>query len=226
VIYLVEDDQSIRELIIYTLEKNGLEARGFADSRPFWEALRERPPALVILDIMLPGEDGLSILKRLRVQAATRRLPVMMLTARGAEYDKVLGLETGADDYLAKPAGMMELAARVKSLLRRAEMGGAEDGEEYRWGALYVNVPRHEVWAGNGAVTLTVKEFDLLVYLLKNAGLVLSRERILSSVWGYESAAETRTVDTHILTLRAKLGPQGRVIQTVRGVGYKAGGPA
>jgi two-component system alkaline phosphatase synthesis response regulator PhoP len=177
---------------------------------------------LAILDIMLPGEDGLSLLKRLRDQPSTRRLPVLMLTARGAEYDKVMGLDQGADDYLAKPAGMMELVARVKSLLRRANMAAERDRDEYRAGALYLSIPRHVVTIQGKEAVLTAKEFDLLVYLLKNAGIALTREQILASVWGYESAAETRTVDTHILTLRTKLGPCGGVIQTIRGVGYKA----
>jgi two-component system alkaline phosphatase synthesis response regulator PhoP len=226
-IYLVEDDASIRELVVYTLRNTGYEARGFAESKEFWQALREVPPALVILDIMLPGEDGLAILKRLRSGEATRKLPVMMLTARGAEYDKVLGLDSGADDYMAKPAGMMELVARVKSLLRRAASGpgpGAEP-EEFRTGGLYINLPRRVVISGGEEVTLTLKEFDLLVYLLKNSGIVLSREQILRTVWDYSLTLETRTVDTHILTLRTKLKAAGSLIKTVRGVGYKVESP-
>jgi two-component system alkaline phosphatase synthesis response regulator PhoP len=221
-IYLVEDDESIRELVVYTLRNTGFEAKGFPSGREFWQAALETPPSLVILDIMLPGEDGLAILRRLRSNEPTKRLPVMMLTAKGAEYDKVIGLDSGADDYMAKPAGMMELAARVKSLLRRSGPEGGKD--EYKAGGLYVNVPRHKVTAGGRDVTLTLKEFDLLVYLLKNSGIVLSRERILQAVWGYSLALETRTVDTHILTLRAKLGSCGSLIQTVRGVGYKTEG--
>jgi two-component system alkaline phosphatase synthesis response regulator PhoP len=223
-IYLVEDDTSIRELVIYTLRNTGFEARGFPAGEEFWQALRECLPDLVILDIMLPGEDGLTILKRLRSGEATKKMPVIMLTAKGAEYDKVLGLDSGADDYMAKPAGMMELVARVKSLLRRAESGDEKD--EYRIGGLYINIPRHLVMANNDEVTLTLKEFDLLVYLLRNSGIVLSRERILQAVWGYALALETRTVDTHILTLRTKLKSCGALIQTVRGVGYKTEDPA
>ncbi|MDR1586455.1 MAG: response regulator transcription factor [Treponema sp.] len=218
-VYLVEDDESIRELVVYTLRNSGFEAKGFPSAREFWEAARETAPALVILDIMLPGEDGLAILKRLRSAESTKRIPVMMLTARGAEYDKVLGLDSGADDYMAKPAGMMELVARVRSLLRRGDPGPG--GDEYRINGLYVNIPRHQGMANGQEVTLTVKEFDLLVYLLKNSGIVLSRERILQAVWDYSLTLETRTVDTHILTLRTKLGPCGGIIQTVRGVGYK-----
>jgi two-component system alkaline phosphatase synthesis response regulator PhoP len=222
-VYLVEDDAGIRELVVYTLRNTGFEARGFAEAGEFWRALREAPPALVILDIMLPGEDGLAILKRLRSGEATRKLPVMMLTAKGAEYDKVLGLDSGADDYMAKPAGMMELVARVKSLLRRA--GSGAEAEEFRTGELYVNIPRRVVISEGEELALTLKEFDLLVYLLKNSGLVLSRERILSAVWDYSLDLETRTVDTHILTLRTKLKSAGGLIKTVRGVGYKMESP-
>ncbi|MDR1444848.1 MAG: response regulator transcription factor [Treponema sp.] len=224
-IYLVEDDDGIRELVIYTLRNTGFEARGFSCGEDFWPALRAELPALVILDIMLPGEDGLAILKRLRSGEATKKLPVMMLTARGAEYDKVLGLDSGADDYMAKPAGMMELIARVKSILRRSETGPAEEQEDYRRGDLYVNIPRHAVMSGGEKITLTLKEFDLLVYLLKNSGIVLSRERILQAVWDYSLVLETRTVDTHILTLRTKLKAAGSLIKTVRGVGYKMEDP-
>lgn len=220
-IYLVEDDESIRELVIYTLENTGFEAKGFESAGAFWEAVKLRLPDLVILDIMLPGEDGLAVLKRLRSRPETQKLPVMMLTAKGTEYDKVLGLDKGADDYLAKPAGMMELAARVKSLLRRAEMKTSKD--EYRAGPLYVSVSRHLVTVNNEEIFLTLKEFDLLAYLLANTGMAMSRERILAAVWGYESEAESRTVDTHILTLRAKLGAAASLIRTVRGIGYKAG---
>jgi two-component system alkaline phosphatase synthesis response regulator PhoP len=219
-IYLVEDDASIRELVIYTLQNTGFDAMGFADGNDFRRALGEGTPDLVLLDIMLPGEDGLSILKRLRSSAATAKLPVIMLTAKGTEYDKVLGLDSGADDYLPKPFGMMELVARVKSLMRRAApvTGGAE---EYRRGELFLSVPRHIVTVDDVEVTLTRKEFDLLAFLLKNSGLVMTRDRILSAVWEYDFEGETRTVDTHILTLRGKLGGCGKLIRTVRGFGYK-----
>jgi two-component system alkaline phosphatase synthesis response regulator PhoP len=223
-IYMVEDDAGIRELVIYTLRGTGFQARGFSCAQEFWQALREEPPALVILDIMLPGEDGLTILRRLRSGGATKELPVMMLTAKGAEYDKVLGLDSGADDYMAKPAGMMELVARIKSLLRRAGSGGTEK-DEFKTGGLYINIPRHTVISGGEEVTLTLKEFDLLVYLAKNSGVVLSRERILQAVWDYPLTLETRTVDTHILTLRTKLKTSGSLIKTVRGIGYKIEDP-
>jgi two-component system alkaline phosphatase synthesis response regulator PhoP len=215
----VEDDANIRELVLYTLRNTGFEAEGFINGEDFLRAMQEKSPSLVILDIMLPGEDGLAILKKLRSREVSKKLPVIMLTAKGAEYDKVLGLDSGADDYMTKPAGMMELVARVKSLLRRSGTGG--ERSEYRTDGLYVNVSRHLVTVNDEEVSLTLKEFDLLVYLLKNSGIVLSRERILQAVWGYSSVLETRTVDTHILTLRTKLGSRGALIQTVRGVGYK-----
>jgi two-component system alkaline phosphatase synthesis response regulator PhoP len=219
-IYLVEDEAGIRELVLYTLENTGFKVTGFENGKTFWEAVKKQLPELVILDIMLPGEDGLSILKRLRSRQETQKLPIIMLTAKGSEYDKVAGLENGADDYLAKPAGMMELVARVKSLLRRAGTETAKD--EYHAGNLYVSVSRHLVTVNNEEVSLTLKEFDLLTYLLANTGMALSRDRILTAVWGYERDAESRTVDTHILTLRTKLGVSGSLIRTVRGVGYKA----
>jgi two-component system alkaline phosphatase synthesis response regulator PhoP len=222
-IYLVEDDDNIRQLVIYTLRNTGFEATGFSNARDFWQAAAETRPSLVLLDIMLPGEDGIAVLKRLRASKATASLPVMMLTAKGTEYDKVLGLETGADDYLTKPFGMMELTARVKSLLRRA--GRRTGADEYFAGGLAVSIPRHSVTVNGADVTLTLKEFDLLAYLLKNSGVVLSRDRILQAVWDYDFEGETRTVDTHILTLRNKLGACGKLIQTVRGVGYKMKAP-
>jgi two-component system alkaline phosphatase synthesis response regulator PhoP len=218
---LVEDEASIRELVLYTLQNTGFTARGFSDGAGFRQALREQMPDLVLLDIMLPGEDGIAILKQLRASAQTAKLPVMMLTAKGTEYDKVLGLDSGADDYLPKPFGMMELVARVKSLLRRT--APISDAGEYRAGELFVSVPRHIVTVNGVEVVLTRKEFDLLAFLLKNAGIVLTRDRILSVVWEYDFEGETRTVDTHILTLRGKLGPCGGLIQTVRGLGYKIG---
>jgi two-component system alkaline phosphatase synthesis response regulator PhoP len=218
-IYLVEDDACIRELVIYTLRQTGYEAKGFSNGTEFWQALREKWPCLLILDIMLPDEDGLSILKRVRAQPNGAKLPVMMMTAKGTEYDKVIGLDLGADDYLAKPVGMMELVARVRSLLRRTS--GHSEKEIFTLGALTLSVPNHTVSVNGTPVTLTLKEFDLLAYLLRNQGIVLTRDQILSTVWGYDFSGESRTVDTHILTLRGKLGVCGELIQTVRGVGYK-----
>ena len=220
-IYVVEDETDIRELVTYTLQSTGFDACGFPDAEAFWRAINEKPPRLILLDIMLPGEDGLEILKKLRASPSTRKLPVMMLTAKGTEHDKVVGLEMGADDYLPKPFGMMELVARVKSLLRRADLNG--DKAEYQIGSLSVDIPRHIVTVDGTEVMLTIKEFDLLVYLLKNTGIVLTRDQILEEVWGYDFDGETRTVDVHVRTLRSKLGSSGDTIQTVRGLGYKAG---
>ena len=221
-IYVLEDDESIRELIIYTLNGQKMEAKGFSTPSEFWEAISEKVPSLVLLDIMLPEEDGISILKKLRQAPETAKLPILLLTAKSSEYDKVLGLDSGADDYVAKPFGMMELLARVKALLRRTEQ--AESEEVYRLGALSVNKTRHEVYAAGQEVTLTLKEFDLLCLLLENKGRVLTRDQLLNRIWGYGFDGESRTVDVHIRTLRQKLGECGEYIETVRGVGYKVGG--
>ena len=221
-IYLVEDDNSIRELVAYTLHSAGFEAEGFERPSAFWRACAERRPDLVLLDLMLPEEDGISIWKKLRQAPQTARLPILLLTAKSSEYDKVLGLDSGADDYVAKPFGMMELLARVKALLRRTEQ--AESEEVYRLGALSVNKTRHEVYAAGQEVTLTLKEFDLLCLLLENKGRVLTRDQLLNRIWGYGFDGESRTVDVHIRTLRQKLGECGEYIETVRGVGYKVGG--
>lgn len=218
-IYLLEDDDSIRDLVIYTLNAQGMEARGFALPSAFWQAMEETVPSLILLDIMLPEEDGLSILKKLRMGAGTARLPVILLTARSTEYDKVLGLDGGADDYVAKPFGMMELLSRIRALLRRTE---TETGE-YSRGCLTVNPARHTVQVEGKNVTLTQKEFEVLCLLLKNPGQVLSREQLIESVWGYAFTGETRTVDVHVRTLRQKLGQAGKYIETVRGYGYKIG---
>ena len=221
-IYYVEDDENIRELVVYTLGQTGLPARGFADGAAFWTALGERLPSLILLDIMLPGEDGLAILKKLRGELRTSSIPVMMITARGAEYDKVSGLDLGADDYLAKPFGMAELVARVKALLRRAS-ADASAAETLALGGLRVDQKRHAVHADGREITLTLKEFSLLTRLMERPGQVFSREQLLATVWGYEYEGGTRTVDVHIQTLRSKLGRCGEMIQTVRGVGYRLG---
>jgi len=223
-IYCVEDDGSIRELIIYALQTNGYEARGFSESRSFFAALDNSLPSLVLLDIMLPGEDGIAILKRLKASAKTRDIPVIMLTAKSAEYDKVIGLDSGADDYITKPFGIMEFLSRVRAVLRRA--GPPAGSSELSAGRLAMDVERHTVLAGGQEVTLTYKEFALLQYLLENKGIVLTRDKLLQEVWGYDYEGETRTVDVHIRTLRQKLGVAGSVIETVRGVGYRIGGKA
>lgn len=219
-IYILEDDNSIRELVAYTLHSTGFDTQGFARPSQFWAAVEQEAPSLVLLDIMLPEEDGLQVLKKLRTAPATQKIPVMMLTAKDSEYDKVLGLDSGADDYVPKPFGMMELMARVKALLRRA--GPQETGEkEYTLGKLYVSPSRHLVRVDGKEVSLTLKEFELLCFLLENDGMVLTRDKILARIWGYDFDGETRTVDVHVRTLRQKLGPAGESIRTVRKVGYK-----
>ena len=218
-IYLLEDDDSIREIVIYTLNSQGMEARGFARPSAFWEAMGEQTPSLVLLDVMLPEEDGISVLKKLRASAHTARLPIIMLTAKGTEYDKVLGLDAGADDYVTKPFGMMELLSRIRALLRRTERNDAL----YRCGQLTVDPASHTVLVGDREVALTQKEFEVLCLLLKNKGQVLSRERLIEDVWGYAFTGESRTVDVHVRTLRQKLGEAGACIETVRGYGYKIG---
>ena len=216
-IYLLEDDDSIRDLVIYTLQSQGMEVKGFPRPSAFWEAMAEHTPSLVLLDIMLPEEDGISVLKQLRSSARTCRLPVIMLTAKGTEYDKGLGLDAGADDYLAKPFGMMELLSRIRALLRRTE----REVNIYRCGVLTVDQTRHTVTVNGREVVLTQKEFEVLCLLLKNRGQVLSRERLIEDVWGYAFTGESRTVDVHVRTLRQKLGEAGAYIETVRGYGYK-----
>ncbi len=220
-IYCVEDDGGIRELIVYTLENSGFHARGFESGEPFFEAMASGMPELVLLDIMLPGEDGIQILKRIRQDARTAALPVIMLTAKSAEYDKVIGLDNGADDYVTKPFGMMELLSRIKAVLRRSRPA-AQGLLSYK--EVSVDERAHEVFVLGKPVELTLKEFSLLELFLKNIGIVLTRDMLLSKIWGYDLDGETRTVDVHIRTLRQKLGDAGSIIETVRGVGYRIGG--
>ena len=221
-IYLVEDDENIRELVIYTLNSQGLEAEGFSRPSQFWKAMEVTTPSLVLLDIMLPEEDGLSILKKLRSSQETGKLPVIMLTAKGSEYDTVMGLDSGADDYIPKPFQMMELISRVRALLRRTE--GQEKPQEYILGELTVSPSRHVVRVDGKEVTLTLKEFELLCLLLSKQETVFSRSQLLDRIWGYEFDGESRTIDVHVRTLRQKLGSAGKYIKTVRGIGYKIGG--
>lgn len=221
-IYIVEDNSSIRELVIYTLNSQGLDAEGFELPSVFWSAVRDHVPSLVILDIMLPEEDGLQILKKLRAGETTKKVPVLMLTAKDTEYDKVMGLDLGADDYMAKPFGMMELIARIKALLRRTEQ--EVPTTEYQIDDLRISLTKHEVWIGDQMISLTLKEFELLCFLIKNKNHVQTRDHLLNEIWGYEFDGESRTVDVHIRTLRQKLGEKGSLIETVRGVGYKIGG--
>ena len=223
-IYCVEDDDSIRELVVYTLESPGLKACGFPEGSSFMEALASETPELVLLDIMLPGEDGMELLKKLKSSNKTKDIPVIMVTAKGTEYDKVIGLDSGADDYVTKPFGMMELVSRIKAVLRRS--GRSSQEEEMENGGVRLNIKRHEVTVDGKPVALTLKEFELLERLMRNKNIVLTRDQLLGDIWGYDFDGETRTVDVHIRTLRQKLGDKGDLIETVRGVGYRIGGTA
>ncbi len=224
-IYYVEDDKSIRELVIYTLKTTGFEARGFENGKSFFSALAEETPELILLDIMLPDEDGIRILKKIRGLDSSRHIPVILLTAKGTEYDKVVGLDSGADDYITKPFGMMELVSRIKAVLRRSDRSEHSDsGVEMTIGCITLHVKRHQVTVNGEPVTLAKKEFDLLKYLMENQGIVLTRDNILETIWGYDFDGETRTVDVHVRTLRQKLGEGSALIETVRGVGYRIGG--
>ena len=221
-IYCLEDERNIRELIVYTLESSGFHATGFSNSTDFFAAVTNEKPELILLDIMLPKESGLTVLKKLKDSMVTKDIPVIMVTARGSEFDKVTGLNMGADDYIAKPFGMMEFIARVRAVLRRGGIKESSNVLEYK--SLVINPEKHEVLADGTAVTLTLKEFELLKYLIENKDIVVTRNQILGHVWGYDFDGETRTVDVHIRTLRQKLGECGRYIETVRGVGYRIGG--
>ena len=223
-IYCVEDDDNIRELVIYTLETTGLKARGFAEGSAFMEALAFDTPELILLDIMLPGDDGLVLLKKLKSSPKTKGIPVIMVTAKGTEYDKVIGLDSGADDYVTKPFGMMELVSRIKAVLRRS--GKVEDRIDMELSGVRMDIKKHEVTVDGKQIALTLKEFELLEKLMRNQGIVLTRDQLLTEIWGYDFDGETRTVDVHIRTLRQKLGAKGEIIQTVRGVGYRVGGVA
>ena len=219
-IFCVEDDAGIRDLMIYTLNASGFRAVGFENAKEFYTALADTVPELIMLDIMLPGEDGISILKRLKADARTADIPVIMATAKGNEYDKVIGLDLGADDYLAKPFGMMEMASRVRAVLRRSGRA-AEKPQLIRVGSLEMDLNEHSVTADGIRIQLTLKEFELLHTFMTNPGRAFTREQLLSSVWCEDFMGETRTDDVHVGTLRQKLGSCGKYIRTVRGVGYK-----
>ncbi len=220
VIYCIEDDESIRELILYALKNNGFEAKGFESGEVL---LNNTEPDLIILDIMLPGDDGYTILKTLRTNEKTRDIPVIMLTSKTSEYDKVKGLDMGADDYIEKPFGVMELISRIKAVLRRSRSVEEESFEVLCLEDLCIDNRKHEVTVNGTEVTLTYKEYELLYFLMKNKGLVVSRDKLINEVWGYDFEGESRTVDVHVRTLRLKLGEAGRLIQTIRSVGYKIG---
>ncbi len=221
-IFCVEDDNSIRDLMVYALNAAGFEAAGFSDSIAFRAAMKQQQPALVLLDIMLPGEDGISILKGLRSQIATKEIPVILATAKGTEYDKVAGLDLGADDYLVKPFGMMEMVSRVKAVLRRST--NREEQRPLRFEGLELEPRSCIVQIDGQRVDLTLKEYKLLFTFMENIGRVFSRDQLLEIVWGINYTGETRTVDVHIGTLRTKLGKYGSLISTVRGIGYRMEG--
>ena len=221
-IFVVEDDPNIRELVTYTLQSTGFDACGFENGSEFLKALSDgEKPELVLLDIMLPGEDGISILGKLRKKSATKDLPIIMMTAKGTEYDKVLGLDSGADDYITKPFGMMELVSRIRAVLRRTSK--KEEDDTYVLGEIRMDRKKHEVTVDGQTVTLTLKEYELLERLMRNRNIVLTRDQLLEDIWGYDFDGETRTVDVHVRTLRHKLGEKGAIIETVRGVGYRIG---
>lgn len=220
-IYLVEDDDNIRKLVYYALSKEGFEVQGYSSPKEFWQGLDMGLPELILLDIMLPEEDGLSILGKLKSHKETEHIPVIMLTAKGSEFDKVTGLDMGADDYVAKPFGMMELISRVRAVLRRFEK--TQDKRIYELGELYVDPAKHVISVSGKAVSLSYKEYLLLMVLLEAEGNVVERDRLLTSVWG-EYYTESRTLDVHIRKLRVKLGDAGKMIRTVKGIGYKLGG--
>ena len=217
-IYCVEDESAIRDLMVYTLKASGFEAQGFEDSVDFWLAMKAQKPELIILDVMLPGEDGLTILKRLRSSPVTADIPVIMATAKGSEYDKVIGLDGGADDYLAKPFGMMEMVSRIKAVLRRT---APKQAKVISYGGITLDESKHTVTVNEMPVVLTLKEYEILRLFMENPGQVFTREILLSDIWGIDFTGETRTVDVHIGTLRTKLAEAGDMIETVRGVGYK-----
>ena len=221
-IWCVEDDPSIREIEVYALHSTGLEARGFADGAEFWEALEKEQPELVILDVMLPGEDGVAILKRLRADERYRDIPVIMATARSTEFDKVQSLDLGADDYITKPFGMMEMVSRVKAVLRRSQP--KQTAALLKLDGLTLDENQHTVTIDGQRITLTYKEYELLRLFLSHPGMAFSRDQLLQTVWNTDYVVETRTVDMHIRTLRQKLGDYGRYIETIRGVGYRLEG--
>ena len=222
-IFCVEDEQNICELEVYTLQSVGMEAQGCGSGRELFALLEKQVPELIVLDIMLPDEDGVSILRRLRADKRYSNISVIMATAKGSEFDKVKGLDSGADDYIAKPFGMLEMVARIKAVLRRcaAPRRDEDDEETIRIGRLEVKQMEHKVSVGGNEVVLTLKEYELLRKFLQHPGIVFSRDKLLNDIWGYEFSGETRTVDVHIRTLRQKLGEAGEMIETIRGVGYR-----
>ena len=220
-IYIIEDDDNIRELVMYALDSSNFKSVGFENPSDFWKTLKNEIPDLVLLDIMLPNEDGITILKKLKNDSATKELPVIMLTAKGSEYDRVKGLDLGADDYITKPFSVLELISRIKAVLRRSS--GIENNNTITIGAVTICLDKRNVVSEGETIVLTFKEFELLHYLMQNKDIVLDRERILEKIWGFDFEGESRTVDVHVKTLRQKLKNGGEIIKTIRNVGYKAG---
>lgn len=218
-IWCVEDDSDIREIELYTLKSTGFEARGFEDGKSMMEALSKERPDLIMLDIMLPDVDGVDILREIRINPSTSDIPVIMATAKGMEYDKVQSLDMGADDYLVKPFGMMEMVSRIRAVLRRTDHGHSK--QEYKIGELVLDENSHTVTLGEEKLSLTLKEYEILRLFLSRPGMIFTREQLFMSVWGEKLIGDTRTIDVHIRTLRQKLGPYGSKIETVRGVGYR-----
>lgn len=221
-IYCVEDDEDIRELIVYALNNNGYKALGFENSQDFYNMMQSSIPSLVLLDIMLPGEDGLKILENLRSNPKTKDIPVIMVSAKSSEFDKIKGLDLGADDYITKPFGVMELISRVKALLRRSSITN-DSPNLLTLNNIIIDYKKRMVTVDKEPINLTYKEFELLFYLFKNQDIVLTRDKIMNEVWGFDFEGESRTVDVHIGTLRQKLGDNGKIILTIRNVGYKVG---
>lgn len=220
-IYIVEDEPDIRELEEYALKSNGYRVVSFASSEPFWDAIEKEYPDLVLLDIMLPVEDGLSILKKLRSTKVTSTLPIIMITAKTSEIDSVRGLDLGADDYISKPFGVMEMLSRVRSVLRRSGTTNDQLQSVYSFENIRLDNNKRQVTVDGSDIELTYKEFEVLMFLMKNPRIVFSRDTLMSSIWGFDYTGESRTVDVHVTTLRKKLGDSGQYIQTVRNVGYK-----
>jgi len=220
-IYIVEDDQNIGEMVAYSLKNSGFEASVFESATPFYNALSRELPDLILMDIMLPGEDGIFILKKLKQNNKYSQIPVIMLTAKGSEYDKIKGLDLGADDYITKPFSVLELVSRVKAVLRR--VGESKEEQILTVGKIELDILKRKVFADSNAVSLTLREFELLVYLMQNEKIVFSRNKLMEQVWGFDFEGESRTVDMHIKTLRQKLGVAGDQIKTIRGVGYCIG---
>lgn len=219
-IYIVEDDSSIRQLVVYTLNMAGFKCKDFSNGDELFKAIEKKSPKLILLDIMLPGEDGISILKRIRQSKTQSGIPVIMLTAKTTEYDKVIGLDSGADDYITKPFGMLELVSRIKAVLRRSH---SSTDFEITAGDIVIIPEKRKVKVSGKKVELTYKEFELLCMLMESKGRVLSRNHLLENIWGYDFDGETRTIDVHIRSLRSKLGESGNIIETVRGIGYRIG---